>query len=96
MSRKQQSTYESNVTPTKPIRLHKTIIRHSPKKKHVTRVGETGNFAVDYDSVERLVLLFGKEAQTSHGIKLGLDKNEVTAVTRLLRQAKTLFNSPRS
>lgn len=93
MSRKKQSLLESNdVLSIKPISLPKnTFGANSLKKKLVTRVGETGNFVVDYDVTERLILMYGKEASTSHGFKLGLDKNEATAIINLLKQAKILF-----
>ena len=80
------------VLKAKPIRLpKKTFITPSLKRKQTTRVGETGNFVVDYDSSERLVLLYGKEAPSSHGFKLGLDKKETTAIINILKQAKTHF-----
>jgi len=93
MSRKKQSLLESNdVLSIKPISLPKNAFgANSRKKKLVTRVGETGNFIVDYDGTERLILMYGKEAATSHGFKLGLDKNEATAIINLLKQAKNLF-----
>jgi len=95
MSRKKQSLLESKgILSIKPISLPKnTFGAHSLKKKPITRVGETGNFIVDYDSIERLILMYGKEAPTSHGFNLGLDKNEATDVINLLKQAKTLFNN---
>lgn len=95
MSSEKQALMESKgVLSAKPIRLpKKTFGTHPLKKKHITRVGETGNFVVDYDSIERLILVYGKEAPSSHGFKLGLDKNEATAIINLLKQAKTLFNN---
>ena len=35
--------------------------------------------------------MYGKEAPTSHGFKLGLDEDEATAIINYLKQAKTLF-----
>ncbi len=95
MSNKKQNLLESNGTLSiKPFRLSKdTFGTNSLKKKHINRVGKTDNFVVDYDYVEGLILLYGKEAATSHGFKLGLDKNEATAVIKLLKQAKNLLNN---
>jgi hypothetical protein len=94
MSRNRQSLLESkSILSLKPIKPFKksTIRTNSLKKKPIARVGETGNFAVDYDSNERLILIYGKEAPTSHGFKLGLDKEETKGIINLLKQAKTLF-----
>ena len=92
MSRKNQVLEGKSIHRVEPIRLPKnTIVAKLLKKKPITRLGETGNFIVDYDSVGGLVLLYGKEAPTSHGFKLGLNKNEVTDVINLLKQAKALF-----
>jgi len=93
MSKKKQSLLESNgVLSINPIRLPKnTLGAHTLKKRPITKVGETENFFVDYDSIERLILVYGKEAPISHGLKLGLDKKEATAVINLLKQAKNLF-----
>jgi hypothetical protein len=97
MSRTSQNLLEEkrkskSVLNVKPIKLSKNIIyKNSLKKKSITRVGETGNFIIDFDSCERLILMYGKEAQTSHGFKLGLDKQEATAVINCLKQAKALF-----
>jgi len=92
MSSNKQSLLEpKKVHGIKPIKLNKNIFRaNSLKKKRITRIGETTNFVVDYDSTESLILLYGKEAPTSHGFKLGFDKEEAAAVINLLRQAKTL------
>ena len=93
MSRKKQSLLESNdVLSIKLISLPKnTFGANSLKKKLVTRVGEIGNFIVDYDDTERLILIYGKEAQTSHGFKLGFNEDDATAIIHYLKQAKTLF-----
>jgi|WetSurMetagenome_2_1015567.scaffolds.fasta_scaffold198000_2 hypothetical protein len=75
-----------------PIRPPKHKIQKTlPKKKTTQRVGETDNFIIDCDDAEGLILLYGKEASSSHRIKLGLDKAEATAVIDYLRQAKLLF-----
>ena len=87
MSRKKQSLLESHGV------LARASSAHSLNKEHITRVGETSNFVVDYDSVERLILVYGKEAPTSHGFKLGFNKSETIAVINLLKQAKNLFNN---
>ena len=88
MSRKSQILLER----TKPIKLSKSTIGiNSLKKKPITRVGETGNFIIDYDNTESLILMYGKEAPTSHGFKLGLDEEETTAVINHLKHAKKLF-----
>ena len=94
MSRKKSALVESNgLLAIRHVKLpKKTLSVHSLKKKPVTRIGETSNFIVDYDSVEGIVLLYGKEASKSHGFKLGLDKSETTAVINLLKQAKNFFN----
>jgi hypothetical protein len=77
----------------KPIRPLKksTIGTNLLKKKPIARVGETGNFIIDYDSSASLILMYGKEAPTLHGFKLGLDKDEATAIIHYLKKAKTLF-----
>jgi hypothetical protein len=93
MSSKTQNILESkNNISTKRTRLPKnTIGANLLKKKSITRVGETRNFIIDYDSTESLILMYGKEAPTSHGFKLGLDKREVTNIIEYLKQAKILF-----
>jgi hypothetical protein len=93
MSRTSQNLLKSkSILRVKPIRLpKKTIGTNLLKKKSITRVGETGNFIIDYDSTESLILMYGKEAPNSHGFKLGLDKREAANVIEYLKQAKTLF-----
>jgi hypothetical protein len=97
MSRTSQNLLEGkrkskSILNHKPLKIHKSDIgTNSLKKKPIRRIGETGNFFIDYDSTESLILMCGKEAPTSHGFKLGLDKNEATAIIGYLKQAKTLF-----
>lgn len=90
MSRKKQG---AGILSIKPIGLTMTSDVHSQKKKPIKRVGQTGNFVVDYDSTESLILVYGKEVPASHKFKLGLDKSEATAMINLLKQAKTLFDN---
>ncbi len=92
MSRKNQSLLISNsVLSIKPVRRRtrakNTFGTPLLKRKPIVRVGKTSNFVVDYDSTERLILVYGKEAPISHGFKLGLDKNEATALINLLKRA---------
>jgi hypothetical protein len=76
-----------------PIRHPKRPVRiTSPKKSSIQRVGETNNFIINYDSTEGLILLYGKNASTSHKAKLGLNNVEAAAVIKHLEQAKLLFN----
>jgi hypothetical protein len=88
-----QNLLESkSILRKKPTRLPKsTIGTNSLKKKPITRVGETADFVIDYDSTESLILIYGKEAPTSHGFKLGLSEDEATAVINYLKKAKALF-----
>jgi|WetSurMetagenome_2_1015567.scaffolds.fasta_scaffold25937_3 hypothetical protein len=96
MSRTSQNLLEGkrkskSILNAKPIKLSKNTIGNSLKKNSITRVGETANFIVDYDCTESLILMYGKEAPTSHGFKLGLDEDEAAAIINYLKQAKTLF-----
>lgn len=93
MSTKNQSLLERNRKPSIKTITHpqKTVGTYSLKKKPITKVGETDNFIIDYDSTENLILMYGKEAPTSHGFKLGLDEDEATAIIHCLKQAKALF-----
>jgi hypothetical protein len=89
MSPQSQNLLISKRTSIRPPK-HK-IQKPVPKKKTIQRVGETDNFIIDYDDAEGLILLYGKEASTSHKVKLGLDKTEAKAVINCLQQAKLLF-----
>jgi hypothetical protein len=93
MSRNSQNLLENkSVLRIKPNKLPKrTIDTKLVKKKPITRIGETDNFIIDYDSTESLILMFGKEAPTLHGFKLGLDEDETKAIIHYLKQAKALF-----
>ena len=93
MSSKNQSLLVRNVNPRIKINRHpkSTIGIKSLKKKNITRVGETANFIIDYDNTEGLILMYGKEAPTSHGFKLGLDEDEAMTIIHYLKQAKTFF-----
>lgn len=91
MSKKRQSLINNKNIVGIPIKLKKTTVR-TVKKKSVQRVGVTNNFVIDYDSNESMILIYGKDAPDRHGIKLGLDKGETTAILKHLRQAKLLFN----
>jgi hypothetical protein len=61
------------------------------KWKHVTRIGETSNFVVDFDGNLRLVIMYGKEVPTECQFKLAFDESETMAVIDLLKQARTFF-----
>ncbi len=93
MSSKNQSLLvRKRNLPSKNIKHPKsTIYTKALKKKTITKVGETGNFIIDYDNTESLIMIYGKEAPTSHGFKLGLDEDETMAIINYLKQAKTLF-----
>jgi hypothetical protein len=88
-----QNLLESkSILRIKPKKLPKgSISKNFLKKKPITRVGETANFVIDYDSTESIIFLYGKEAPTSHGFMLGLHKDEATAIIGCLKRAKTLF-----
>jgi hypothetical protein len=93
MSRNSQNLLENkSVLRIKSTKLSKrTIDIKLLKRKPITRIGETDNFIIDYDSTESLILMYGKEAPTSHGFKSGLNQDEAAAIIRYLKQARTLF-----
>ena len=76
-----------------PMKLPKSTARKSlQKKKSIRRVGTTDHFTIDYDDSESMILLYGKEAPSSHGVKLGLSEDETSDIIKKLRQAKLLFH----
>ena len=93
MSIQEQSLLKSGrARSLKPSKLTKNTSGKIPlKKKPITRVGETSNFIVDFDNTENLIVLYGKEAPTLHGFKLGLQKKEVIAIINLFKQGKSFF-----
>ena len=58
--------------------------------KDVTRLGEGKSFAVDYDGIQRLVIVYKKET-SEFQFKLAMDQNEVTAIINLLMEARTML-----
>lgn len=95
MSMKKQILLQRRSVPALKTkrRPKQTFVATLPNKKPVTRVGETINFIVDYDSTEKIILVYGKEALTSHGFKLGLSKDETEALMNLLAKAETRFDN---
>ena len=69
------------------------MVRDFLRWKHITNIGETSNFVVDYDCNKRLVILYGKEIPSECRFKLAFDEIEMTAVINLLKQARTFFKS---
>jgi hypothetical protein len=67
------------------------IVREAKKPNPVSRVGETENFVVDYDSDEKLVLLYPKEMPLGYSFKLGLNKTESKSIVNLLVKAQLSF-----
>ena len=61
------------------------------KWKPVVKVGETNNFAVDFDRSRRIVLVYGKEAGSECPFKLAFDESEIDAISGLLAKTKAYF-----
>jgi hypothetical protein len=67
-------------------------VRGFSKGKEATRIGETSNFAVDFDGYERLVILYGKEVPKECNFKLAFNESETKAIIELLAKARALFH----
>jgi hypothetical protein len=66
-------------------------------RNHVTRVGETSNFAVDFNDKEKLVVVYGKEMPNGCPFNLRFSQSETVAIYHLLEKAlTTMLNSKRS
>lgn len=66
-------------------------VRSIARRKQITKIGETNGFVVDFDSHERLVIVYGKETPKECPFKLGFNKSETTAMINLLKKAKAFF-----
>jgi len=61
-------------------------------RRPAIRIGETENFAVDFNGHEQIVLVYGKEVPKECPFKLGFNEIETTAIINLLEKAKVFFD----
>jgi hypothetical protein len=69
------------------------LVRGLLKWKPAVKVGETNNFAVDFDRSEKLVLVYGKETPKECPFKLAFNESEIDAILDLLAKAKAFFQA---
>ncbi len=58
----------------------------------ILKVGETNNFAVDFDRSKRVILVYGKETPKGCPFKLAFDESETKTITDLLTKTKAYFH----
>jgi hypothetical protein len=64
---------------------------------HITRVGETNYFSLDYHDNDKVVALYGKEVPKDSPFVLKLSLNETVAITRLLgKSLEIMRNNPQT
>jgi hypothetical protein len=69
------------------------MVKGLTKRKEVTRIGETGNFIVDYDSDQKIVFLYEKNSATECPFKLAFSKDEIDSIASLLFKARTFIGA---
>jgi len=84
--------YLSDAEASRESERTSVMVRGFLNKKPATRIGETANFAVDFDSHDQVVFVYGKEIPKECPFKLGFNEIETTAIIDLLEKAKGLFN----
>jgi hypothetical protein len=57
----------------------------------LVRVGETDNFAIDYDKKDRLVFVYGKETPKECPFKLAFNESEISKLLEQLARARAFF-----
>jgi hypothetical protein len=95
-TRRTRPAYLSEAKAARDRERTERMVKSIIKGNQVTRVGETSNFFVDYDNNERLVMVYGKEAQTEFQFKLALNKNETKALVKLLISGLAFFPKDRT
>ena len=77
-----------NVGESKEITNLLAQARNKLEQKQKLRVGETSNFIVDVDGIQRLATLYEKNSQD---VKLGFSEGEITPILDFLAKARSLF-----
>ncbi len=91
IERRTQPGYLSEGEAARESERISNMVRGFLKWNPITRVGETTNFAVDFDRSKRLVLIYGKEIPQGCSFKLAFSESETDAITDLLVKTKPYF-----